>query len=365
MASFEDGNSYEEIVARSLERVATDVDKREGSVVHNGIAPASAELSLIYILLDAIYENGFADTAEREWLIRRAKERGLSPHPATYAVLNGEFNMEIPIGSRFNLDELNYEAIEYIDSTTVDEVTTYNYQLRCEELGTEGNAHFGAVEPIDFIADGLEGAITELLIPAQDEEDTEVFRARYMNSFSDTPFGGNQADYKNKALAIDGVGGVKIIPVWDGGGTVKVIIINSNYDKASSILVAAAQEIIDPVAHTGDGKGTAPIGHTVTVVSCEEVTVNISARVTLEDGYTWEGLLSDITAAVEAYLLEIRTNWANTDTPVVRVSQVENRILNVDGVLDIQDTEINGSSSNLTLDFKEIPVLGVITNVAT
>ena len=32
-------------------------------------------------------------------------------------------------------------------------------------------------------------------------------------------FGGNVADYKERVNAMNGVGGVKVYPVWNGGGT--------------------------------------------------------------------------------------------------------------------------------------------------
>ena len=243
---FEDGNSYEEIVDRCLnsDRVSTDVDKREGSVLFNAVAPASDEIALIYTLLDSVYENGFADTAEREWLILRCAERGITPYEATYAVCKMECNTEVEIDTRLNLDELNYIVTEYIESKTVDDVTLYYYQIQCETAGTEGNATSGALEPIDYISDDFEGNIVALLIPAEDEEETEALRQRYKDSFSDKPFGGNRADYKDKVKAISGVGGVKIKSAWAGGGTVKLIIINSDYGVASNALIDTVKEVI-------------------------------------------------------------------------------------------------------------------------
>lgn len=97
--------TYENILDRSLARVASDVDKREGSVIMNAIAPVSAEHADVYIQLGNIVNNGYADTAVREFLILRCKERGIIPYEATKATLKGKFNMEIPIGSRFNLND--------------------------------------------------------------------------------------------------------------------------------------------------------------------------------------------------------------------------------------------------------------------
>lgn len=79
--------TYENILDRSLARVASDVDKREGSVIMNAIAPVSAEHADVYIQLGNIVNNGYADTAVREFLILRCKERGIIPYEATKAAL--------------------------------------------------------------------------------------------------------------------------------------------------------------------------------------------------------------------------------------------------------------------------------------
>lgn len=348
--------TYEEILDRSLERVATDVDKREGSLVMNAIAPVSAEHANIYILLDSIIQNGYADTAIREYLVLRAKERGIIPYSATKAVLKGKFNMEIPIGSRFNLNELNYEAIAFIENAE----GSFYYQMECETGGTEGNKYFGALSSIEYIDGNLEGDLIELLIPAEDEEDTEALRARYLASFGSTAFGGNKQDYIEKVNAMNGVGGTVVIPVWNGGGTVKLIIIDSDYNVASSTLVATVQEAIDP-APQGTGTGIAPIGHTVTVVSAVEKAIEITCRITFNEGYTWSQIENKAQEAIEAYLLEMRKAWERGGL-VVRVSQIENRLLNLEGVLDVADTTINGVDDNLTLEQDELPVFGGVIN---
>lgn len=202
--------------------------------------------------------------------------------------------------------------------------------------------------------------MVELLIPAEDEEDTEALRERYLNSFDSNPFGGNKQDYKEKTNALDGVGGTVVIPVWNGGGTVKLIIIDSNYNKASDTLVARVQEEIDPDPQ-GTGSGIAPIGHTVTVTTAEELVVNVNVRITLNEGYTWSQISEAATNALEAYFLEMRKVWENGGL-VVRISQIENRLLNLDGVLDVADTTLNGVSSNLIVETEQLPVLGRVTN---
>ena len=354
-------HTYETILDRSLARVSTDVDKREGSLIMNAIAPVSAEHSNIYILLDSIIQNGYADTAIREYLVRRCKERGITPYTATKAVLKGRFNLEVPIGSRFNLNELNYKAIAFIESAD----GFFYYQMECETEGTQGNKFFGALSSIEYIDKDLEGALVELLIPAEDEEDTEDLRARYFNSFDSNPFGGNKQDYRDKTNALDGVGGTVVVPVWNGGGTVKLIIIDSNYNVASETLVNKVQQAMDP-APQGTGTGIAPIGHTITVVSAVKKSMDIHCRITFSEGYSWSQIETKCKEVIEAYFLELRKawedTWANNTTLVVRISQIENRLLNLDGVLDVADTTINGVEDNITLAQNELPVLGGVSN---
>ena len=348
--------TFEDILERMLDRIPDDYDKREGSVIYDALAPAAVELQNMYMELDYIMEQSFADTATREYLIRRAAERGITPQEATKATLKAESlptTLNIPIGSRYSLDDLNYVVTA--------KVTDGVYQMQCETAGIEGNQHLGDLIPIDYV-DGLESiALTEVLIPGEDDEDTEVFRARYFASFESKAYGGNVDDYLEKTNSLEGVGATKVTPVWNGGGTVKLTIINSDYGKASATLVAAVQNAIDPT-QDATGQGIAPIGHIVTVEAADTVTCNISTSITFQDGYSWASLETAITEAVEAYFLTLRQSWASESNTVVRTSQINSKITNIEGVLDVTDTKINDSESNLELDWNKIPVLGVITN---
>ena len=43
---------------------------------------------------------------------------------------------------------------------------------------------------------------------------------------------------------------------------------------------------------------------------------------------------------------------------VVRISQIETRLLNAPGILDIQKTKLNGQDANLILEEMQIPKRG-------
>ena len=338
--------SAEKILENMLARVPSTLDKREGSVIYDALAPAAFELANLYVQAEHILEQSFADTAGRAYLVRRCAERGVVPYPATKAVFRGEFSQPVPLGSRFSLDELNYTVIQVQDN---------GVQLECETLGSEGNRHFGQLIPIDYIQ-GLESAqLTELLIPGEDEEGTEALRQRYFASLQSQAFGGNLADYRDKVGAIPGVGGVRVHPVWQGGGTVKLVITSSEYMAPTQALVELVQKEIDP--QPGQGIGLAPIGHKVTVIGAAEIPVNIASTLTFQAGYDWAAVEPQLRSNLESYLLSLRQAWAG-GTLVVRVSQVENTILNTQGVLDVTGTTINDHGENLALE--DLPVLGVL-----
>ena len=357
--------TFESILKRMLDKIPNTFDKREGSIIYDALAPAAVELQNAYIEIDAVLNESFADTQTRDFLIKRCKERGIIPYPATNAVLkaiSAPSTVDIPIGSRFSLNELNYIITE--------KITDGEYTIQCETPGEIGNSYFGDLIPIDYIH-GLQSiTIVELLIPGENDEDTEDIRERYFNSLDSQAFGGNIEDYKEKTKAanngVGGVGGVKVYPTWQGGGTVKLVIVDSTFSKPSATLVNAVQEKIDPVQNQGAGLGIAPIGHVVTVVGCSETPVEIQTHITFQEDWTWDDVKPYVKKEVDVYFKELSSEWESSENLIVRISQIETRLLNLTGILDIGDTTLNGVAQNLTLDADSIPVQpdgGSVTSV--
>ncbi len=121
-----ENNTYQVILERMLARVPEEFDKREGSILYDALAPAAAELQMAYINLESVFREMFADTASRDCLIRRAAERGISPYPATHAILKGIFtpvSVAVPVGARFRCGGNTYH-------TTAKEVDG-EYRMEC------------------------------------------------------------------------------------------------------------------------------------------------------------------------------------------------------------------------------------------
>lgn len=400
--------TYEALLSRMLQHIQqTDrsLDTREGSVCWYGSAPAAVELQNLYIALDYILDETFPDTAGREHLIRRAAERFLTPYPASAAVLEltvSPAELALPTGARFSIGELNYAVSK--------EIGDGRYEITCETPGAAGNAPAGAVIPIEYIPGLSSCAVTALLIPGDDEEETEAFRQRYFRSLEAQAFGGNRADYLEKVNAIPGVGGVRVQRAWNGdirpaelvppesaaqwlaelsapeeilqwlsrvhaaaaarkltvGGCVRLTIIDSTFSPPSPALLELVQTTIDPTQNAGEGLGLAPMGHVVTVAGVEAAAADLTFSITLQEGWSWEDVQDAVAQAVKGYFLELAQSWADLaqnqpgqqPSLIVRISQIESRLLELEGVLDIADTRINGRAANLTLGPEQIPTLG-------
>ena len=349
--------TYNYLMTRCLARVPNTVDKREGSIIYDAIAISCIEMAQMYVECDNILNETFADTASRTWLIKRAAEQGIEPVPATYAILKGVFNVSVNIGERFTLGDLTYIVTELIDNTT------HSYKVKCETAGTAGNEKLGTLIPIQSISGLVSAELTEVLIPGEEEEDTETFRARYFSKVNIEAFGGNKQDYINRVGQIQGVGGLKVIPAWAGGGTVKCVIIDNNYNTPSQSVVDYVKQQVDPTKYTGQGEtGVVPIGHQVTIEGVASVIANIRFTITFEDGYAWNNMSSAITALLEAYLLSLRKTWAKSKFLVVKLYKIEQIVSETPGIIMVENIKINGIASNLILSAYQIPKLGSVTN---
>ncbi|MDY3366511.1 baseplate J/gp47 family protein [Zhenhengia yiwuensis] len=344
--------TFEELIKRALEKVPNDMDKREGSPIYLALAPACFELAEAYMELEAIRNMTYADTSIGEDLTRRCAERAIYRRPATYALRKGVLNTNVPLGTRFRLDETTYSVTKELESNT--------YELQCEQPGAIGNAYVGALLPITYIKGLMSAELTDILVPGEEVEEDESLRKRYFESLESEAYGGNVADYKNKTKAIDGVGGVKVYPVWNGGGTVKLVIVDTEYNKPNPTLIEKVQTLIDPVQNQGEGRGIAPIGHVVTVEGVKETSITIASQITLQEGYEWRDVEEGIKKAIRDYFKELCKTWEEVEGIVVRISYIETRILGVTGVLDIQNTLLNEQGQNLVLEVNNIPVLGGI-----
>lgn len=344
-------------MAQKLAQITDRRDKRQGSLIYDALAPNAAETAGFYADLDLLADRTFADTATGDDLTRRAAERGLRRKGAVKATLYGRFlradGTEYPMesGKRFFLEGYDYVVLS--------RESDGRYVLECETAGACGNDHLGNLLPLEGM-DGLATAVLEeVRTDGEDEEADAELRKRYFDSFDAEAFGGNIADYRRKVRALQNVGGVKVYPVWNGGGTVKLVVIDQGWRKPTATELEALQQEIDPESR-GAGYGIAPVGHKVTVAGVTERVCNLSMQLSLKEGAAQESVTAELRERLEGYFAALRKEWADSEGLTVRVSYLEARALETEGVIDVQECRINAQSGNCVLGADEIPLLGEI-----
>jgi uncharacterized phage protein gp47/JayE len=373
--------TYDYILTEALSKVPDNVDKREGSIIRDALSPCCYEAAKHILYLADIIEQTYIETANGLWLDGRVIEGGVTRDPATYAKKLGVFKTQldepcqISIGQSFSTvgdTILNYTAVQVYTNEDGD-VVPGSYIMQCNTVGSVGNSYIGRIVPNDYIEKLASAEITTLLYPGEEEESDDSLRERFLANLMKTAFGGNIAQYRQWAKEIPGIGGVQVYPVWAGGGTVKLSIIDTDYNSCSSEFCQTILEKFDPEnsgGETGLGLGIAPIGHKVTVSTPLPRTINVSGKITLLPGYKLETLMPDIKATLENYLLSLREAWENSDdennySVTVYLGRINFAILNVKGVSSAYELKLNETDTDIKLtetsSLQEIPVLGTVS----
>lgn len=158
---------------------------------------------------------------------------------------------------------------------------------------------------------------------------------------------GSKYHYIQWAKEINGVGDAKCLPLWNGNGTVKVIIINSEKGVASDELINEVKTHIEE---------NRPIGAEVTVESAEPLTIDVSVSLTLAAGASHETAKEKITESITKYLQK------NAFSQVyISYAQIGGCILACDEIADYSNLKLNNDTQNITVSETQVPVLGVVT----
>lgn len=370
-------NTYESIMAAALALAPSDVDKRQGSVIYDAIAPFSIVATNLYVDLQLYYQNTNIFTAGGDALDIVVGNYGITRYPATCAVrkctfvYNDETPFNISIGSRFST--ISEDSPVYYTATS--KVSDGVFLLTCETAGTIGNDYVGNLLPVTQISGLGRATLSDIVTPAENTENDDTLRTRCITWLRRKPYGGNVNHYRVWAEEYGGIGAVQIYPVWNGGGTVKLSVLDSQYNPCTQDFINLVKEYFDPTAYSQQGLGIAPIGHQVTVVTPTEVNVAIAATVLLESGYTIEQVQTAVNAKITEYIASIKESWdvaspTNTYSSAVYRALVIAKILEAGHILNVTSCTINTVEADLTFTetgaTQQIPKLtGVVLTSAT
>lgn len=284
---------------------------------------------------------------QHKGIIRRDSVKATGSLTATVSA-----STTIPVGTLFE----TASGVQFQSIQTASGSTSIQIPIEAVEGGAAGNVAAGTITVIPVTITGLAAVINDAPTSGgyRAETDDEL-RERYYLALQQPITAGNKYQYQAWALEIDGVGYAKVFPLENGANTVGICIIGNDGKPASSALVAAVQEYIDPDS-AGVGEGVAPIGAHCTVVAATSKTVNISVKVNALSGYSSSAIKTEIQNKIDAYFADIALRQ-----DYVSYAKVGNLILSVDGVEDYSNLLLNSGSSNIALTAKQVAVRGTVT----
>ncbi|MEH7521679.1 baseplate J/gp47 family protein [Bacillus sp. JJ1503] len=341
----------EAILDRMLERIDSDIDKRQGAVAWDLTSPASFEFAQAYLALDQVLTFGFAtEDTPSNYLDLRCAEMGVYRKPSVKAIgqvtFSGPEGTIIPVGTRVRTDE-----VEPVYFVTTAEGTIVNgtvmVSAEAEVGGVSGNIAQGK---ISLVLGELAGIVTVTNAQAFDggvdtESDLSLL-SRYNDKVSKPVTSGNKYHYEQWAKEVAGVGDAKVYPLHAGPGTVKIVLLDDEKTSPAQTIVDAANTHINNVA---------PIGATITVVGATELPINVSATLTLAQGADINEVTTQFSEALSAYLKSV----AFTDE-LIRYTQIANLLLGVPPIIDYANLTVNGGTANIQPTSEQVGVVGSV-----
>lgn len=339
------------ILDRMLAATPADLDKRQGSITYDLLSPAAIELAHVYIELGQLFKFSFAGPDQpSEYLDRRAAELGVSRNPSVKAegqlTFNGDEGKVIPMGTVVSTDEETPVLFVTIDPGIIVQGKAV-VRAFAVQGGSSGNVGAGRIRLVRGHDSGILAVNNvRAFTNGADEESDGSLLGRYFDRVRRPATSGNVWHYRQWALEVRGVGDVKVFPVWNGNGTVKLAVLSADRR-------APGATIIDQVKQAVEERR--PVGALVTVDAADEVAINVTARLKLAPGAELAQVKELFVSKLHDYFKELAFR-----SQTVPYNRIFGLLLDIETVTDFSDLQINGSSGNLGLAEDQVAVAGKV-----
>ena len=327
-----ENQTYETIRNRILDNTNITIDKREGSFLSNMASAISQELAKAYINMSDILSLGFIEDNFDTFLDKRVSEFGVYRKQGSKTIgeikVEGQDGVTIENGTIVKANglyftvlndiELPNDNVIYVEANEVG----YKYNLLANtefELVEKNEKITKLVNEVDF-TNGV------------DIETDEDLRKRFVKVVNNPSTSGNKNHYEEWALEVNGVGRAIVYPLWNGNGTVKVMIVGNDNKPVTDEIVEACKTHIEECM---------PIGCQLTIITPSLLNVSIKANVELKEGYELEDVKLEFEASLNEYLKDV--------TNELTYSKVYGLLVNRSGVGDISNLLVNDTNGNITV----------------
>jgi baseplate J-like protein len=341
----------EMILERMLNYTDSGYDKSAGGFIFDVEKPVSIELETYHTRLDNINDRHFADTSSGIYLDKYVADYGMKRKSATYATgevtFFGSPGAKISIGDR--VSDLSGTIFYTTDEGIIGDDGQCTVAIQCAGATSKGNVLARKITKMPITLKNITSVTNDK--PTHGGSDTETddeLRERFYDRQEHSNIYGSASWYEDEAKSIDGVGDAKCIPLWNGGGTVRIIIVAADMQQADETLLERVRKHFEnPI-----------IGATITINSVDTLSINISVNIVINNDYNIENIKSEFENKVKEYLKTI-----DLDGGVIYIRKIGSLLMGIDGVEDYTELTLNNGSENITInaDENKIPVLGVVT----
>ena len=336
--------TFESIRDNILNNISAASDKREGSFTHDMVSGVAGELAKAYINMGDTLSLGFIEDTFDAYLDKRVSEFGVYRKAGTKAVggikVEGREGAIITNGTLVKAGDLYFTVLNdielpedniiYVEANEVG----YKYNLLA-------NTEFELVEKNDKIIKLINESDFKNGVDVESDED---LRKRFIKVVNNPSTSGNKSHYEEWALEVDGVGRAIVYPLWNGNGTVKVMIVGNDNKPVTEEIVENCKLHIEE---------NMPIGCQLTIATPSLLDVSVKATLELKEGYDLEDVKLDFESRLAEYLKEVTTDLV--------YSKVYGLLVNHLGVEDITELTINDNNVNISISEDKIINISKVT----
>lgn len=350
----------EEIQQRMMSELPEGIDDMPGGFPYDFTMPTALEKSeLIQFHLVRTLMLMFPMWAWDEWLDLHAASVGIERRPAGYAsgkvTVTGDSGTIIPKGTIFCTEATDDSpALEYSSDESIVIPDSENVEIAVTAVnpGKDSNVSEKAIK---FLLNNIKGVSTvqnlDAISGGTDIESDDSLRQRIEEKCTQegVSYIGNDSDYIRWAKEVVGVGDCIVEATWNGPGTVKLIIVDSNGVPANERLIQAVYDhIVSPDDRSQRLLPTGTAELTIVPATIKKVS------------YKCTGLIYDETTDIPTITAEFKNlvlnEYSNSKFDGVLIyNQIRPLITDIPGVTDFDTFLINGSEENIVLDTGEYP----------
>lgn len=345
---FED-RTPEIILSECLAPMADRVQTREGSFAYELTAPVAMELYKIYQGLAALLPAIYVDAGSGGFIDLACARYGITRKPGAKAAASMTFRgapgTRIPAGATF----LSGSGLEFLldSNVTISANGAGEGVVTAVEIGDAYNLPAGELTQMTVNLTGLNAWTSGEAQGGADEESDEALVGRLYDYWCKPATSGNVYDYQRWALEVDGVGAVKVLPLWNGPGTVKVLLCSPERRGVDAAVVSSAAGHIETLR---------PIGAAVTVESAGETAIDVNATLRLDGSVALAAVKAQLVSKLDTYLQGMAF-----ENYTVLYNRIAFLVLDCDGVTDYTSLTVNGGTGNVEVPADKVPVVGTVT----